>query len=400
MLPSFEIERFRTFSHLMIPRLGRVNLITGRNNVGKTMLLEALRFYGSGGDPKVLGDLLAECDEVYAGQEPVEGRGERFLRLESLFHGRDPVLGPDNAMRLGILGDDPLALRVELAAFPHVPYDRPLGSGAHKALASSLSEGESSFSEEESSLSEPDVVPGISVFQGERKIHALTSQQITWSRNSPRPFVRRFGASPAFVSAAKIDFQHMAWQWDAIALKEGEERVRECLRIIGSVDRIIAVGNPRMPGRRMFKVRVEQDVEPVPLKSLGDGMIRVLRIALALETAAGEGMMQRELPLFDELKEPMSGRMLLIDEVENGIHHAVLPDLWRFLIKVAKLRDLQVFAATHSWDCVEAFQYAASKEEDSNAVLIRLEKKGDANRAVIFADDQLPIVTRHGIEVR
>ena len=387
MLPSFEIERFRTFSHLVIPRLGRVNLIVGRNGAGKTMLLEALRFYTSGGHPKVLGDLLYDRDELIAGQEPAAGRGEPFARLESLFHGRQRVVGPENALRLGTSPQDPLALRVQLAAFRRPAFDRPAGTLDYEPVSGT-------------SLTEPDVVPGIIVFQGDRKIHALTSRHVALLRKLPGRFIRGLGAKSAFVGAAKIDFEHMARQWDAIVLKEGEERVRECLRIIASVERITAVGDPRRPGRRMFVVRVQPDLEPVPLKSLGDGMVRILRIALALETAASEGVMEPEHPLFPEMQERPPGSVLFLDEVENGIHHTVLPELWRFLIKVAKLRDVQVFAATHSWDCVEAFQYAASKEEDSNAVLIRLEKKGDTNRAVIFAGEELPIVTQHGIEVR
>jgi predicted ATPase len=45
MLSSFEAVNFRTFRNLKLPRLGRVNLIVGRNNTGKTSLLEALRLH-------------------------------------------------------------------------------------------------------------------------------------------------------------------------------------------------------------------------------------------------------------------------------------------------------------------------------------------------------------------
>ena len=44
ILPSLEIQNFRAFEHLRIERLGRVNLITGKNNVGKTSLLGGLVF--------------------------------------------------------------------------------------------------------------------------------------------------------------------------------------------------------------------------------------------------------------------------------------------------------------------------------------------------------------------
>jgi hypothetical protein len=36
ILNSLEIQRFRGFRHLQIERLGRVNLIVGKNNIGKT----------------------------------------------------------------------------------------------------------------------------------------------------------------------------------------------------------------------------------------------------------------------------------------------------------------------------------------------------------------------------
>src|SRR2546423_5128886 len=46
VLNSLELSKFRGFQHLLIERLGRVNLIVGKNNVGKSNLLEALQMYG------------------------------------------------------------------------------------------------------------------------------------------------------------------------------------------------------------------------------------------------------------------------------------------------------------------------------------------------------------------
>jgi AAA15 family ATPase/GTPase len=43
------VDNFRRFRHLRLERLGRVNLIVGKNNVGKTSEFPALRFYASGG---------------------------------------------------------------------------------------------------------------------------------------------------------------------------------------------------------------------------------------------------------------------------------------------------------------------------------------------------------------
>ena len=51
--------------------------------------------------------------------------------------------------------------------------------------------------------------------------------------------------------------------------------------------------------------------------------------------------------------------LLLIDEVENGMHHSVQLDLWRVIFRLSRQLNIQVFATSHSWDSVEAFQKAA-----------------------------------------
>src|SRR5947209_3478464 len=58
ILDSLQIEQYRLFEKLVIPRLGRVNLITGKNNVGKTSILEALRLYATRAEPPTLLQIL------------------------------------------------------------------------------------------------------------------------------------------------------------------------------------------------------------------------------------------------------------------------------------------------------------------------------------------------------
>jgi AAA15 family ATPase/GTPase len=67
MLDSLYIKNFRLFKELTIEKLGRVNLIVGRNNSGKTCLLEALWIYGSNANPAVLEKIIYQRDESGAG---------------------------------------------------------------------------------------------------------------------------------------------------------------------------------------------------------------------------------------------------------------------------------------------------------------------------------------------
>ena len=63
MLDSLEIKNFRNLKEFRINSLARVNLITGKNNTGKSSILEALAIFASKGDSNVISKILAERGE-------------------------------------------------------------------------------------------------------------------------------------------------------------------------------------------------------------------------------------------------------------------------------------------------------------------------------------------------
>lgn len=93
------------------------------------------------------------------------------------------------------------------------------------------------------------------------------------------------------------------------------------------------------------------------------------------------------------------GGILLIDEFENGMHYSVQLDAWRAVFRLAKSLDIQVFATSHSWDAIEAFQRAAA-EDPEDGVLIRLSRHGEDIIPALFSESELAIATRDRIEVR
>ena len=63
-LPSLVIKNFRGIDELTIPRLGRVTLLAGKNGVGKTTVLDAVRIWADRGRRFTLVDVLYNSDEV------------------------------------------------------------------------------------------------------------------------------------------------------------------------------------------------------------------------------------------------------------------------------------------------------------------------------------------------
>ncbi|ACK64977.1 AAA ATPase [Rippkaea orientalis PCC 8801] len=117
----------------------------------------------------------------------------------------------------------------------------------------------------------------------------------------------------------------------------------------------------------------------VPLSSFGDGVRRLVYIALKLVR--------------------LEGGIILIDEIETAIHTEALENSFSWIVKWCKKLDIQLFATTHSLEAVDAILTAT--EPDTDLVLYRLEQKDSKTSAVRIARDKLKRLRENlGQEVR
>ncbi len=187
-----------------------------------------------------------------------------------------------------------------------------------------------------------------------------------------------------------IAMNELADDWDRIALTEAEETVKDAMRIILPEFENLTFVNDSAYGeskaiRRIAKVKIKGLPRPVPLNSLGDGMLRMLQLALKIF--------------------PAKGGFFLIDEFENGLHYSVQEKIWALLFEMAEKLDIQVFATTHSWDCIESFSKVAIDRKDIDGVLFRVGKSvrnSDRGRviATVFDEEALYSITQSDVEVR
>jgi AAA15 family ATPase/GTPase len=130
-------------------------------------------------------------------------------------------------------------------------------------------------------------------------------------------------------------------------------------------------------------VRLSDSEQPVMLSSLGEGMNHIFELALALVN--------------------VKNGILLIDEIENGFHYSVQTEIWEFIFEVTKRLNIQVFATTHSWDAIRAFQLITQDIDDDAGLLISLWDKKDKPGEIfgVIADkEDLKVIIRSQIEVR
>jgi hypothetical protein len=335
-LDSLEITNFRAFPHLVIPQLGRVNLITGKNNVGKTSLLEAVCIWGSQGrEPNVLYGILARRKEIDYNNLPRTSHPLKYL-----FHSWEAEENSGTTL--------------------NIQSTIPLIGGAVTIV---IRENGEALLYNRDKIGDP-----ISHYEPLTSVEAFEDALLK--------------SKIVFVSPNGMSNTWLLDSWGRAELTPAEDTAIGAMQIMEKRIRDIAIKPLRTnPTLLTLWARVEGFNEPIPLESLGDGINRLFGLALAVGNAR-DGM-------------------LLIDEIENGIHYSVLPQIWRFLFQLARRHNVQVFATTHSWDCIEAFQQAASEDEDpQSGVLVRLTRQGEDIVSTIFDERRLAIVTRDGIEVR
>jgi AAA15 family ATPase/GTPase len=79
--------------------------------------------------------------------------------------------------------------------------------------------------------------------------------------------------------------------------------------------------------------------------------------------------------------------IILLDEIENGIHYTQLDRLWEIILTISKQQNVQVFATTHSKECIESYARVAKKLEDEEIAFIELCKREEEIKAFVYPYD-------------
>ncbi len=94
------------------------------------------------------------------------------------------------------------------------------------------------------------------------------------------------------------------------------------------------------------------------------------------------------------------GGMLLVDEIDTGLHHTVMSDMWKLIFGAAKELDVQVFATTHSFDCIQSLANVCLADAGTtNHVTLQRIEMGKL-RAIPYSESEIKIAAERNIEVR
>ena len=91
---------------------------------------------------------------------------------------------------------------------------------------------------------------------------------------------------------------------------------------------------------------------------------------------------------------------LFIDEIENGIHHRVMPKIWKGISEVAERLNVQVFATTHSAECVSSAHEVFSARSDYDLRVIQLYRTNGTTDGRVLDRSLIETGVEENIELR
>ena len=357
MIKDAVIDNFKCFKLLTLPDLGRITVIGGKNNVGKTALLEALFLFLDRLSPSMI---LRQ----YAWRG-IEGVLSRFESMWSpIFENLD--VSKKISISLEING------KREVTRYKYNPKfeipspsllqnsDKPIEVRTDQEPLTSIAldiEYEDASGQQKTGHLFVD-----------REGHIGLHGDLLRGRGEPAIFV------PA---KTHIGGKQLSDQFSTFAKRSRENEIVELLKLI----------EPRLTGLKVITEGpnsiVHGEIEglpaTLPLAYMGGGMANLLSMILAIGT--------------------VKGGTVFIDEIENGLHYSVMPKIWEAIAKAAKKYDCQIIATTHSYECLEAAHKGLIDVADEFRY-IRLDRKDDKITAKTSNYEMLGTAISSNLEVR
>lgn len=348
MIESITIENFRCYKYASLHDLKTVNLVVGHNGSGKTALLEAIYF--TLGSPTLYFKLRlwrGLGSQVHF-TESVETRSGVW---RDLFYNFDQ----DRAVNITFQGTSDLARSVKITC------------RKQESQFVSSKKGQPLISH----------IPPIT-FEYSHAGHRVAIVKPEFSgdgmemKGTPEPLRGSF-----FPSVLPIDPQETANHFSNLSKRGKEKPVVEALQVLfPMVEGLSLELNTNVP---MVYASVKGIAEKVPVGLVSTGITKMLAYLVAIAN--------------------QKHGIVIIDEIENGLHYKRMGQAWRVLLKFCLDNDVQLFASTHSAECLDALESVLSEDADKFSLIRAVQKEGGCELRH-FQGKQFLAALEEDVEVR
>lgn len=331
----FYIQNYKNIERLELKDLKQVNLFVGANNAGKSNLLEAISLYASNFSPYRMKDILSDrnenldyFDNVHAFRE-----NELIAAFAPFFPHRDiDFLANDNYIQLGTekgairlmqritryREEEGIKRLVELIPYKKITANQRLSTDRQAVLVSLPVKG---IEDQKAKTSK---------FKDVLHMTKFTNRGI---EIQPTGTTNRFKFQ--HINCKRLTTEKIEDIWAKIAMTDVEKKIIEALQIVD--ERIEKFSFIKNDSRKYAPyVHLKGEKANMPISEMGDGMTHILNMIIALLGC--------------------ENGILLLDEAESGLHYTTQYKLWKLIFELSEKYHVQVFATTHSNDCINAFR--------------------------------------------
>ncbi len=345
MFTKFRIKNFRCFKDLTLDNLARLNLIGGMNNVGKTSILEAIFLH--------LGSHLPDIPlriNSFRGIEIFNNNPESmwgWLFYQKNIHNHIELIAiEDNKIAIELL----IKEKQEELDFSELQSEKNIKISSSSTTTIGSQELVFSYTKGSQKAESSLLIMNDGSIRGKREhINLMSGVFIVSQIRSIREDAERFS------NLEKVNQQTEIIE----ALQLLEPRLIRLAVLVES-------GLPIIAG----------DIgigELVPISYMGEGLSRLLSIILAIANT--------------------QNGVILIDEIENGLHYSKMVDIWKAIDCISQKNNTQIFATTHSMECIESANQAFLELESDNFRYYRLERDKQNNEIKVLTYDKETINT-------
>lgn len=389
MITKLEIEGYRSFEKFEMENLRRVNLLVGKNNRGKTSVLEALEIVSSVSNPTVIFNSLFRRGEI---KEKGPGSAEnetvnQFSDIRYLFNRYQFDIGTQILIRT-THEDHKTTFNIE--------FERS-NKNDESELIEIINSDDLVLNRmkinwiTQTSKTPDSPAPSKHV---SRKIYEITPDGLLMPPKSWRHerHVRLDSQNTVYLSTEGIKSEKLVEFVEQLLLTEEEELILEGLRFIEpGIMRIATEAIRFVPNegfifatgliarKRGILVKTKE-VERMPIGSMGDGIWRLLGLL--------SGLLNAKKGVF------------LIDEIDTGLHYSVMKKMWEMVIDIAIKLDIQVFATTHSQDCIDSLAGLIATGESAKDSFSIQRINQERTRTITYSEEEVITCAEHGIEMR
>lgn len=352
-LKDVEFNNFKCFKTLNVKNFKRVNLVGGKNNIGKTSFLEGLEMLLK---PKTAFGLRMISSSILR---------RRQSKKNTFSHQAQPIQEFEFDFFADLQSEIVLKDNSLLAKLRYIPTGEEIKSSNIQSFGTPINQDLKKqapfpfleFSLLNETLAAPVQDVANTVFQ---------MQDINHVRSNIN-----------FISSCATDEMSLAAYYGNLIISNQEDYLNESLKQFDK--NLIALKAIPVQGGTILKLRLENRDQLILLSSMGEGINRYIAILCAI-WASKDGY-------------------LFIDEIENGIHYTNYKKLWRLIFEVSKMANCQIFVTSHSKECIEAFNEVNANNEGVYLEFYR-NQKTDLITVNERDNEQLNYALTHGGSVR